>query len=193
MGNSLQPSEARSAYLNGKSAEVKADILERTLRQGPGPQDADWVVAKAADDGAKVIAQAVDDGVKRIEAAAPMTEKSLESFAERLERVEQGVDNLGKQPAAVPAIPSELTTQLERIEALVRRGANVATEPIVSQPVRYLFAFAGGVLMCLALAVLAINERIAPSFVTLTAAFALGLLPAVGYSYLAPIVRDLRR
>jgi hypothetical protein len=48
------------------------------------------------------------------------------------------------------------------------------------------------VLFCLALAVLAINERIAPSFVTMTAAFA-ALGCALAYTYVAPILRDMRR
>jgi hypothetical protein len=125
-----------------------------------------------------------DGPEERIETAAA-GQKTLGSILEQLDRIEQRVDGL----KAVPADPA----RLERIEALIRRGATVAGEPVVSEPVRYLFAFAGGVLLCLALAVLAINEHIAPSFVTLTAAFALGLGCALGYSYVAPIVKDMRR
>jgi hypothetical protein len=74
-----RPLEARTAYLNGKSAEEKADILERASRQGPGPQDADWVVAKACDDAAK-----------RIEAAAgAMGDKEREELFAALARIEE--------------------------------------------------------------------------------------------------------
>jgi hypothetical protein len=142
VADNSRPFEARTAYLNGKSAEDKAAILERASRQGPGPQDADWVVAKACDDAAQ-----------RIEAAAgSMSEKALADFAERLERVEQGVDNLGKQkPAAVPvpavpAIPVELTTQLGRIETKLS-GLRTANDTF--QLAGYLGCFIFGMMVVL--------------------------------------------
>ncbi len=57
--DSRQPSEARSLYLNGQSIEQKAAILERASQIGPGPEDADWIVALAAENAAKRIEAAV--------------------------------------------------------------------------------------------------------------------------------------
>jgi hypothetical protein len=69
---------------------------------------------------AQDVGAAADDAAKRIEAAAPMTEKALAAICERLERVEQGVDDLKKRPTA----PSDLAPQMARLESLrsSRRG-----------------------------------------------------------------------
>jgi hypothetical protein len=74
--------------------------------------------------------------------AASTTEKTLEAIVERLERVEQGVDDLKKQPA----ISSDLSAQMARLEALLRHGSHAA-DPLASA-IRYFLVFAAGVAVC---------------------------------------------
>ncbi len=74
----LPPSEARSLYLNGRSLEEKAAILERAAQSGPGPEDADWLIALAAESAANRI-EAVAARVPRPSALGPEALAAIEA------------------------------------------------------------------------------------------------------------------
>lgn len=153
----MRPFEARTAYLNGQSPEKKAEMIARADAVGPGKDDADWLVALAASDAAS-----------RIEAAAPMTQKALADFAERLERVEQGVDDLKKQKA----IPGDLAPQMARLEALLRSKSQQVSPFAGIIPV--VLAFVAGAAVVEA-AFFALSWRWLPPTYGTTAAFVCGL------------------
>jgi hypothetical protein len=154
--------------------------MQRAEKKGPRPDDPDWLLVET------MMACAA-----RMEAASPMTEKALESFAERLERVEQGVDDLAKQPAAVPAIPSDLSSSMARLAEQLRYAAAASAQadpiPVIS---RYVTVFAVGFLVAETAGLMLLNGWIPASFDRLFA-FGCGLTLTAFvllYIWLAPIV-----
>jgi hypothetical protein len=100
----LQPSEARTVYLNGKAPEEKAAILERAAQIGPGPEDADWGVMLACDDAVKAISKATAEAASAIATAAG--------------GLSDDVALLAPMSAAV----KEMASDLSRLRASVSRG-----------------------------------------------------------------------
>ena len=95
-----QPLEARTEYLNGMAVEDKAAILDRASRIGPGPQDADWLVAKAADDAAKRIEAAVS--LLRSEASAHADDRAaIQAALVKLDRLDKKVSRTA-EPSLLP-------------------------------------------------------------------------------------------
>jgi hypothetical protein len=80
--------------------------------------------------------------------------------------------------------------QLARIEALLRRNAKTAVEPVMGGPTRDLIVSAITVCLCVVVAVVA-GAAAVPA-VALISAFALGVAPSLAYMYLAPIVSRRR-
>jgi hypothetical protein len=161
-----RPLEARTQYLNGKSAEEKAAVLERASRQGPGPQDADWVVAKACDDAAK-----------RIEAATPMTAKTLEAIVGQLDVITQRCDDLAKRPAPTPA------------------GYIEPADPLATAA-RYFGAFVAGAIVFDVLFYAVSFNWLPPRVSDQLSMFCLGLTATAAvllWLWLAPIVKARRR
>ena len=168
--SSLQPSNgARSRYLSGLTPEKQVEVLLKAERLGPAPNDeADWLVAQAAAQAAHDLGAAADNAAKRIEAASPMTDKALAAICERLERVEQGVDDLKKRPTA----PSDLAPQMARLETLLRHGSQAA-DPYAAIT-RYVLAFGAGAAVCELLFAALFNRWMPPEF-DRVGMFALGL------------------
>jgi hypothetical protein len=173
----LRPRDARAEYLNGQTAEKKAEMITRADQVGPGKDDADWLVALAALDAAK-----------RIEAAAPMTAKTLEAIVERLDRIEQRADDAAK----APAIPSDLSASMARLAEQLR--ATSPADPF-ARIMPYVVAFIAGALVC-EIVFLALSNRWLPPVFGLVGMFTLGLCAsalALGWLWLAPIVKAMRR
>jgi hypothetical protein len=168
VSNTLRPSDARTAYLNGQSPEKKAEMIARADQVGPGRDDADWLVAKAADDAAK-----------RIEAAAPMTAKTLEAIVERIDRIEANTEDLKRQkPAALPPIV----------------GQSAPGDPFAGI-FPLVCAFVAGAAICEA-AFFALSYRWLPPVFDQVAMFVLGLSATAFvllWLWLAPIVKAALR
>jgi hypothetical protein len=109
-----------------------------------------------------------------------------------LSRLEQRADDAAKQPAAVPAIPSDLGPQMARLAEQLR--ATSPADPF-SGIARGFFAFlAGGVLVELVFG--AISYRAFPPVFAEVGFFTLGLsasAAALLWLWLAPIIRAARR
>jgi hypothetical protein len=93
-----QAVRAREAYLDGLPAEKQAEVIRRAERGGPSPEDADWIIARAAQEAADAISTSSTEAAARIMAAAAA--------------VEQG-------QSAAPLAPEALAA----IEAVVAKGA----------------------------------------------------------------------
>jgi hypothetical protein len=105
------------------------------------------------------------------------SDKALEAVCERLERVEQKIDDLAKRPTA-------------------SGGLAIPMDDLMAEIVRHSFVFGGGVLASEGVVALACWARWIPATLdTLTAAFGLGLSASVlvlVYIWLAPHFRDRR-
>jgi len=177
----LRPRDARTAYLNGHTSEQAAAIVMQADRIGPGHDDADWLVAKAAADAAK-----------RIEAAAPPIEKALSALAEQLDRVEATVDDLKAKKAEPAAAPdSTIVARLERIEAKLQKvlRADVGSpESGHGRLYRDAWAFLVALLALVAVTVAGSGEHV-PSGLYLVAAGAIGALITTVYLFLVPMLK----
>jgi hypothetical protein len=118
--------------------------------------------------------------------ASPITEKAFDGFAERLERVEQGIDNLqrAKEKAPVtrppaPVISVEVTDQLDRMEARLRSidTADDELSPLVVH----------GTAIAIVMAAFAVGYfiRVVNPITTLCV---VALVAVLAYSYLAPLL-----
>jgi hypothetical protein len=135
-----------------------------------------------------VLAPLVDAG------RADTTEKSLSAFAETIERIEQRVDDLAKQPSAVPAIASDLVPQMARLESLLRSGSQ-QVDPIANV-VPFVVVFGLGALVCEALFAALGYGWMMPRVFDRLGMFCLGLSATalvLVYLWLAPIVRGFRQ
>jgi hypothetical protein len=85
---------------------------------------------------------------------------------------------------------ADLSAQLDRIESRLKKKAPEATAGV---SMRDLIAFTTALLTCVAVAV--VSEGVSPPapFISLIAAFVLGVAATLGYLWIAPMIRGVRR
>jgi hypothetical protein len=133
----------------------------------------------------------MDDAAARI-VAGTMGPKEREELFAALSRLEQRADNAAKQPAAVPAIPADLSSSIARLAEQLR--ATSPADPFAGI-MPYVFAFVAGALVC-ELVFGAISYRVFPPVFAEVGFFTLGLsasAAALLWLWLAPIIRAARR
>ncbi len=183
LASSLRPRDARTVYLNGHTPEQAAAIVVQADRLGPGPDDADWLVAKAAADAAKRIEAAAKAVEEAAVAAGALGPEERAALFEQLDRIESM-----KPIAAPPAVVhGDLSAQLDRIEK--RLGQTARGKPVEAdagaRAFRDLVVFLIALMSSTAAVVVGLGL---PSPITIIGAFALGLAAALAYVHFAPIV-----
>jgi hypothetical protein len=86
VAESSRPSEARRAFLNGRSPEEQVRLTQRTEKLGPRPDDPDWLIAWAAENAARRIEEVGAAGAFEVKVRAIIGE-SLERLRSELPAV----------------------------------------------------------------------------------------------------------
>jgi hypothetical protein len=165
--NGSRPSEARERVFAHWPTEKQLEVIQRAEKRGPRPDDPDWLLVET-----------ILDAKAAMERGAMLAPEALAAIKAAI----------GEPPASGP--DAAIGARLDRIEASLRRLETPAAEPEVGIALRDLIVAA--ITICAMIIVALLMGAGAVSFVTIFAAFLLGLGGAVAYVWLAPMIKRRR-
>lgn len=160
---------ARDEYLDALPVDEQAVVVRHAERVGPGRNDVDWLIARAAQQAASQFASSAEEVAGRVERAALAQENLL---GEVRTEVQSAIAKLEKRlPLAEDVVA--LKTAAERIALRERWG-----------PCRELLLYVAGLLTAIAIG-WAMPPHRPPLFIVYAGAIALGVIGAAAYSWIS--------